>query len=96
MEAEQSRSRASSEAETKEEELLAQLFAANEDVLEALKSLEDAGNSQAQQQERERQKSQSKVRTAKISIMEKAFMIAAASVGRNHAFRTYSIRAVLG
>lgn len=61
MEAEHSRGRATSEAETKEEELLAQLFAANEETLEALKAYEDTANGLAEQQDRERKESETKV-----------------------------------
>ncbi|KAI0818801.1 hypothetical protein BC629DRAFT_1588129 [Irpex lacteus] len=92
VEAEHSRGRATSEAETKEEELLAQLFAANEETLEALKAYEDTANGLAEQQDRERKESETKLQALdaitrfqptpyELSLVERIFEIGASRGG---------------
>ncbi|KAI0085435.1 hypothetical protein BDY19DRAFT_447463 [Irpex rosettiformis] len=91
-EAEHSRARASSEAETNEEELLAQLLAANEEIIEALQSYKDSESGLVQRQDMEKQKSQSKLQALdaitrfestpyEMSLVERIFEIGAVRGG---------------
>jgi hypothetical protein len=56
--------RASGQEETKEEALLAQLLAANEEVMEALETYDKAAKGAAEQEERGKKRAESKVRYA--------------------------------